>query len=341
MTLPIAIVGAGGYTGQELVELVLGHPRLHLESLFGSTKTAGQNFADSIPRFQGRVEMAVCDTSAGAIAASGVKHVFLATPHELSMTLAPELVQLGLKVIDLSGAFRLSDLSQYPLHYNFAHTSPNSVKSALYTIPELCSDQLPGAEFVSLAGCYATSVILPTRPLVAAGLLSDSRPVIVDSVSGISGAGKKASVQTSFCEVSSTPYAVLSHRHTPEMIEHAGVDIIFTPHLGPFKRGILSTIHAELAPRVGRSQIQQILNSAFAASPFVRILPEDQWPSVNAVVHTNMIDIAFAVDESRSHLVLVSAIDNLLKGASGQAVQALNLHMGWDETLGFAARRMA
>ncbi|MFI4870694.1 MAG: N-acetyl-gamma-glutamyl-phosphate reductase [Phycisphaerales bacterium JB061] len=341
MTLPIAIVGAGGYTGQELVELTLGHPSLKLEALFGSSQTEGVPFDELCPRLRGCTDLVVAETSAAAIAETGAKHVFLATPHELSMTLAPELVELGITVFDLSGAFRLSELSLYPKHYDFTHSSPSSVESALYAIPELCRAKLPSAKLVSLAGCYATSVILPVKPLVGAGLLDKSRPVVADSVSGISGAGKKASATTSFCEVSPTPYGVFTHRHTPEMIEHAGTDVIFTPHLGPYKRGILSTIHADLARGIDRARIENALQAAFADSPFVRLLPEGQWPSVNAVAHTNMVDIGFAVDESRQHLILVSAIDNLLKGASGQAVQALNIHMGWDETLGFSTRGRA
>ncbi|PHQ81365.1 MAG: N-acetyl-gamma-glutamyl-phosphate reductase [Phycisphaera sp.] len=337
MTLPIAIVGAGGYTGQELVELVLRHPSLHIEALFGSSDTAGKPFGSLVPRFHGCVNTMIRETSAQSIAATGVRHVFLATPHELSMTLAPKLVELGITVFDLSGAFRLSDLDLYPKYYNFAHANPDSVESALYTIPELCRESLPAAKLISLAGCYATSVILPMQPLVAAGLLDSSRPIVTDSVSGISGAGKKANAQTSFCEVSQSPYAVFTHRHEPEMIEHVGSDVIFTPHLAPYKRGILSTIHADLAPGVGRSQITDALETGFTDSPFVRLLPDGKWPSVGNVEHTNMIDIGFAVDDSRAHLILVSAIDNLLKGASGQAIQALNIHMDSEETLGFTA----
>ncbi|RNC81788.1 MAG: N-acetyl-gamma-glutamyl-phosphate reductase [Phycisphaera sp.] len=334
MTTPVAVVGAGGYTGQELVELITRHHALRLVGVFASANSAGTPISEIAPRLRGIVNPRVQETNAHAIAQSGATHVFLATPHELSMQLAPKLIEYDQIVLDLSGAYRLKNLDLYPVHYGFEHLHPSSVEEALYTIPELCSDKIPRAKLISLAGCYATSVILPLVPLVRAGLLEADRTVIVDSVSGVSGAGKKPAAKTSFCEVSQSPYAVLSHRHEPEMIEHTGTDIMFTPHLGPYARGILSTIHVDLSRGTTRPAIEAVLQEAFADSPFVRLLPDGAWPSVGGVTHTNMIDIGFAVDEKRCHLVLVSAIDNLLKGASGQAIQALNLHLGIDERTG-------
>lgn len=334
MKTRVAVVGAGGFTGQELVEIIAHHPAFNLMGVFASADSAGTPISEIAPRLRGIVEMEVQAADADVIAKSGATHVFLATPHELSMELAPKLIEQGQIVFDLSGAFRLNDFDLYPIHYGFTHLHPKSVETALYTIPELCRDMIPGATLLSLAGCYATSVILPLTPLVREGLLKAGRTVIVDSVSGVSGAGKKPAAKTSFCEVSQTPYAVLNHRHEPEMIEHSGADILFTPHLGPYTRGILSTLHIDLARDTTRSAIDSVLHNAFADSPFVRLLPPDSWPSVGAVAHTNMIDIGFAVDEKRSHLVLVSALDNLLKGASGQAIQALNVHLGIDERTG-------
>lgn len=334
MTTPVAVVGAGGYTGQELVELIVGHPALTLAGVFGSRESAGVPMASLAPKLRGVTAQVVQQASPEALIATGAKHVFLATPHELSMTLAPKLVELGITVFDLSGAFRLQNLDLYPKHYGFTHEHPASVESALYTIPELCKKKIAGSKLVSLAGCYATSVILPLTPIVRKGLLAPGRSVVVDSVSGVSGAGRKPSQKTSFCEVSQSPYAVLSHRHEPEMIEHAGTDVIFTPHLGTYDRGIVSTIHIEVASGVTRSDVEEALNDAFGEAPFVRLLPEGEWPSVAGVRHTNMIDIGLALDTDRNHLIVISALDNLLKGASGQAIQALNIHLGLDERVG-------
>lgn len=330
----VAIVGVGGYTGQEALRLVLGHPRLTLAGLFGSPDTAGKAIDEVAPAFRSLSTARIGETSARSIADSGASIVVLATPHELSMRLAPELIGLGLTVFDLSGAFRLSDTALYPKHYGFTHEQPELLRSAVYGLPELAGSKLREAQLVSLPGCYATSVILPVAPLVRSGLLDSARPIIVDAVSGVSGAGRGANARTSFCEVSQSPYSVGTHRHTPEMAQYTGADIVFTPHLGPYDRGILSTIHAELKPGIGRSEVLRVLENAYGSQPFVRLLPGDQWPSVGAVGMTNMIDIGVFVDEMRRHLILISAIDNLLKGASGQAVQAINAHHGWDQRLG-------
>lgn len=331
---PVAIVGVGGYTGQEALRLVLGHSRLSLAGLFGSPDTAGKPLAEVAPAFRAVADQTIRETSAQAIADSGAKAVLLATPHELSMKLAPQLVVLGVTVFDLSGAFRLSDTGLYPRYYGFEHEETELLKSAVYGLPELAGDRIKSAKLISLPGCYATSVIVPIAPLVQAGMLDRSRPVVVDATSGVSGAGRSANARTSFCEVSQSPYGVGSHRHTPEMAQYTGADIVFTPHLGPYDRGILSTIHADLNAGISRENVVNALTGAYASHPFVRIMPEGQWPSVNAVCHTNMIDLGVFVDDTRNHLILISAIDNLLKGASGQAIQAVNAHYGWDQRLG-------
>ncbi len=331
---PVAIVGVGGYTGQEALRLVLGHPRLTLAGLFGSPDTAGKSLHDVAPAFRSLTSEAIRETSARSIAEAGAKVAILATPHELSMRLAPELLELGMTVFDLSGAFRLSDTSLYPKYYGFEHEQTELLKSAVYGLPELAGDRLQATKLVSLPGCYATSVILPVAPLVQAGLLDVSRPVVVDATSGVSGAGRGANPRSSFCEVSQSPYGVGTHRHTPEMNQYTGADLIFTPHLGPFDRGILSTIHADLNSGVSRSRVVETLELAYGSHPFVRVLPEGVWPSVSAVERTNLIDIGVYVDERRRHLIIESAIDNLLKGASGQAIQAVNAHFGWDQRLG-------
>lgn len=330
----VAIVGVGGYTGQEALRLVLGHPRLELAGLFGSSESAGKAVGEVAPVFRGQVDEVIRETSARGIAESGAELVVLATPHELSMRLAPELLELGLAVFDLSGAFRLSDADLYPKYYGFTHERTDALREAVYGLPELAGESLRGARLVSLPGCYATSVIVPVSPLARAGLLEASRPVVVDAVSGVSGAGRGASARTSFCEVSQSPYGVGFHRHTPEMAQYTGADVVFTPHLGPYDRGIVSTIHTDLKEGVDRARVMGVLEGAYGEQPFVRLLGAEQWPSVGTVRLTNMIEIGVFVDEGRGHLIVVSAIDNLLKGASGQAIQAINVRQGWDQRLG-------
>ncbi|MFI4894684.1 MAG: N-acetyl-gamma-glutamyl-phosphate reductase [Phycisphaerales bacterium JB058] len=330
----VALVGVGGYTGQESLRLVLGHPRLELAGLFGSPDTAGKPLEEVVPSFRGVTQQTIGETSAKSIAETGAEIAILATPHELSMRLAPELLGAGVKVFDLSGAFRLSDPSLYPTYYGFTHETADLIYSAAYGLPELYATEIREARLITLPGCYATSVILPVTPLVREGVLDADRPVVVDATSGVSGAGRKASTRTSFCEVSQSPYGVGFHRHTPEMSQYTGADVVFTPHLGPYERGILSTIHADLQPGVTREQVVQTLERVYCDQPFVRVLPSGEWPTVKGVEHTNMIDIGVHVDERRHHMILISAIDNLLKGASGQGVQAINAHFGWDQRLG-------
>lgn len=330
----VALVGVGGYTGQEALRLVLGHPRLKLAGLFGSPDTAGKPLEEVVPSFRGIAQETIRETSAKSIADTGAEVAILATPHELSMRLAPELLGVGVKVFDLSGAFRLSDPSLYPTYYGFTHETTDLIASAAYGLPELFAAKIKEARLITLPGCYATSVILPVTPLVREGVLDSERPVVIDATSGVSGAGRGANARTSFCEVSQSPYGVGFHRHTPEMSQYTGADIVFTPHLGPYDRGILSTIHADLQPGVTRERVVQTLEAAYGDQPFVRILPSGQWPSVNGVQRTNMIDIGVHVDERRHHMILISAIDNLLKGASGQGIQAINTHFGWDQRLG-------
>ncbi len=330
--IPAAVVGVGGYTGQELVKLVAAHPRLSIAGLFGSASTAKRPIEEVAPSLSGLAAGTIAEGTASAIAASGARVAFLATPHEASVTLAADLLEHGLAVVDLSAAFRLRDPAMYPAHYGFTHARPDLLAEAVYGLPELDRSRLGGARLIAAPGCYPTSAITPIAPLVAAKLTDASRPVIIDSTSGVSGAGRKASERTSFCEVSQSPYGVFSHRHQPEIDQYCNARTIFTPHLGPYSRGICSTLHVSLAAGVTEHAVRRALSDAYDAEPFVRLLPAGRWPSVGAVAQTNFIDIAIAVRED--HLIVVSCIDNLLKGASGQAVQALNASMNWDERLG-------
>ncbi len=334
MKVRTVVVGAGGYSGAELVGLLLAHPSVEIAGLFGSDRSTSAPFAALFPRFRGRTDLVVEPSDPARIEDLRADAVFLATPHEASHDLAPALLEAGLVAIDLSGAFRLPDPALYPAHYGFTHERPDLLASAVYGLPELNRDALPGAALVAVPGCYPTSAVLPLRPLADAGALDPRRPVIVDSASGASGAGRAPSHRTHFCEVSYQAYGVLDHRHAPEIRAHGGAEVIFTPHLGPWDRGILSTIHIPLAPGVTEPRVRRILQDAYGDEPFVRLLPAAHWPSVGAVRFTNYCDIALRADEKARHLIVVSALDNLLKGAAGQAVQCLNARFGLPETEG-------
>ncbi|MDX2115794.1 MAG: N-acetyl-gamma-glutamyl-phosphate reductase [Planctomycetota bacterium] len=332
-----AIVGAGGYSGAELLSILLAHPRARITGLFGSDRRAEGppvRIDEVFPRFRGRCDLPLTAASVDAIAGLAPDAVFLATPHAASHDLAPALAERGAVVLDLSAAFRLRDAALYPRHYGFEHAHPRWLAQAVYGLPELFRAQLTNAALIAVPGCYPTSAILPLAPLVRAGAIDPARRPIVDSTSGVSGAGRHATLTTSFCEVSLQPYNVFKHRHTPEIDAYCGTPVIFTPHLGAYDRGILSTIHVDLAQGWTRQRVETLLNDAYARERFVRLLPPDQWPSVAQVRGQNFCDIGWAVDDSTGHMILVSALDNLVKGAAGQAVQALNARFGLPEWTG-------
>lgn len=350
--LSTAVVGAGGYTGLELISILLDHPAVEIRGVFGSEKRDGaapQAISSVFPALRSRCDLPLMPASAEAIRDLRPDVVFSCTPHQVSHDLAGALLgedgqaaapggSRGIAVIDLSAAFRLKDGTLYPKHYGFEHRHAGLLRRAVFGIPELFRGQLAGADLVAVAGCYPTSAILPIAPLVRAGAIEKGRRPIVDSVSGVSGAGRHATTANLFCEVSLQPYNVFTHRHNPEIDAYAGTPVVFTPHLGCYDRGILSTIHIDLAQGWGMQRVADALGSAYGDEPFIRLLPAGQWPSVAAVRHSNFCDIAFAVDEANRHLIVVSAIDNLVKGASGQAVQCMNARFGLPETLGLLSR---
>lgn len=338
-TVRVAIVGASGYSGAELVSLLLSHPRVEIAGLFGSAKRdeKPQTLASIFSRFRGVADMPVRAGGHEAISDLRPDAVFLATPHEASAELAPELLRRGIVVFDLSAAFRLRSAADYPAHYGFEHRHPELLERAVYGLPELNRSRILRADLIAVPGCYPTSAILPLAPLVRAGAIArDSsgtprRPVI-DSTSGVSGAGRSLTLRNMFCEVSMQPYNVFRHRHTPEIGEHSGVPVVFTPHLGPYERGIVSTIHIELADGWSGARADQCLRDAYASEPFIRFCPAGVWPAAADVERTNFCDIASASEDAQSHLIIVSAIDNLVKGAAGQAVQCMNIRFGFPES---------
>lgn len=340
-TLPVAVVGAAGYSGAELIAMLAAHPEVSVVGVYGSGSRGGDEALSSVhPRLRGVADLPIEVGEPAVIIASGAKVVFLCTPHEASEALAPALLEAGLIVFDLSASFRLRDPALYPAHYGFEHRHPELLATAVYGLAELRHGELSGARLIAVPGCYPTSVILPVRPLVDAGLVLSGR-IIVDSSSGVSGAGRTAAVKSLFCEVSMQPYGVLSHRHQPEMAQETGADVLFTPHLGCWDRGILSTIHADLAPGVTVQACRRALADRYAASAFVRVLPEGSWPSVAGVERTNFCDIGVGGCDRRGHLVITSAIDNLVKGAAGQALQCMNLRFGFPESMGLGLSRHA
>ena len=337
------IIGAGGYTGAELVALLLVHEDVEIVGLFGSDSRGAsaqgsklQRFDEVFPRFRGQIDLPVEATSLERVLSLQPDAVFLATPHEVSHELAPKLVQAGVVVFDLSAAFRLSDPAAYPKHYGFTHEHADVLARAVYGLAERNAARIAEADLIAVPGCYPTSVLLPLVPLIEAGAIDANAPIIADCTSGVSGAGRSPALKSLYCEVSYQPYGVFAHRHAPEINEHSNADVIFTPHLAPYDRGIVSTMHATLAPGWNEQKIRTALQDAYGDQPFVRLLPSGSWPNVNAVQNTNFCDIAVAVDADRHHLILVSAIDNLIKGAAGQAVQCLNIRFALPPTAGFA-----
>ncbi len=333
-----SIVGAGGYSGRELLHILLRHPGISIASLHGSDRTSGADLSALFPEFRSLINLPVQAASVDAIAAAKPSVVFLCTPVEVSLHLAPALLALSAApiVVDLSAAFRLRDPDAFKAHYKLDHPAPGLLETAVYGLPEIHRKPLATASLIASPGCYPTSAVLPLAPLVRAGAVAKNSRPIIDSTSGVSGAGRTPSLKNAYCELSHQPYAVLSHRHQPEIDLYAAIDTLFTPHLGPFDRGIVSTIHVDLASGFTEADARRLLEDAYANEPFVRVLPSGQWPSVASVARTNFCDIALAGDDFRGqqHLVIVSAIDNLLKGAAGQAVQAANIRLGLPETAG-------
>jgi len=312
----VAIVGVTGYSGREVDRLLKSHSSIQVRGRFTSKGDGTGIQAYSLD--------AVKETSPDV--------VITATEHEVSLRIVPELAAQGLRVIDMSGAFRMKDSALYPKWYGFEHTATDVLQTSVYGMPELFADNIRSAQVVANPGCYATSVILPLSPLYSAGVISPKSLVVVDGKSGVSGAGRHPKLETHFCEVNENlkAYAVLRHRHTPEMLAYLpqamAENFVFTPHLIPITRGILSTIvfqHAEGA------SARSVLTKAYADSPFVKIMPEGRLPDIHGVVLTNDCQIGIAASEKNT--VIVSAIDNLVKGAAGQAIQNLNLMLGCDQ----------
>ena len=337
--LNVAIVGASGYTGLELIRILHCHPEVAVTCLT-SEQSAGKAVSTVFPTLKERCEI-VLENLEPVRVAERADIIFTALPHKAAMEVVPTFIKLGKKVIDLSADYRLSDPAVYGEWYE-PHLDPANVKKAVYGLPEIRRNKIKRAKLVANPGCYPTSIILALAPLLKKGLI-DLASIIADSASGVTGAGRSAKVDSLYCEVNEgfKAYGVGGfHRHIPEIEQELSlladekVKITFTPHLAPMDRGILSTIYATPVNIVTNKMLSELYSEFYAGEPFIRILTNGALPSTAFVRGSNFCDIAPLVDVRTGRVIVVSAIDNLVKGASGQAVQNMNLVCGFPETMG-------
>jgi N-acetyl-gamma-glutamyl-phosphate reductase len=334
----VAIAGASGYTGFELVRLLSAHPSVQV-TMITSRQQKGQRLDDVYPALKRHCDLTFEDPDPKKLASSS-DLVFTALPHEAAMDIIPDLLDLGAKVIDLSADYRLRDADVYGKWYS-THKTPELLKTAVYGLPEMYREQIRTSRLVANPGCYPTSVILASAPLLSRGLI-DSTSIIADSKSGVSGAGRGASLGVHFCEVSESfkAYKVAEHRHTPEIEQElsilAGVPVTinFTPHLVPMTRGILSTVYSNLKEGVVAADVDDAFQAYYRDAMFVRLSSRGQLPATLQVRGSNYCDLGWKVDERTRRVIVISVIDNLTRGASGQAVCNMNIMCGFPEDAG-------
>jgi len=329
----VGIVGFRGYSGAELVRILERHKLVepvlleHRDESGAASPVRGRKVTQELP----------CDPE--VMQKEGVELAFLATPPEVSMDLAKAMLDLGIRVVDLSGAFRLKTPENYKAWYKETHAQPALLAEAAYGLPEFCRDRIPTARLVANPGCYPTAANLAIRPLIDAGVVDRAAGVVCDAKSGVSGAGRKPSLKTSFCEVTEnfSAYSILRHRHVPEVLQTSGLEeseFSFTAHLLPIDRGILETIYLRAKGIASAADLLDIYEKRYAAEPFVRLYEPGSVPDVRGVARSNFCDVGITFDAATGRAVIVSVIDNLGKGAAGQAVQNMNLMLGFDETEG-------
>jgi len=331
----IGIVGATGYTGVELLRLLAMHPEVNLKVITSRTE-AGTAVSDLFPNLRGHVDLTFSIPNADQLAECDV--VFFATPHTVAMALVPELINRGTRVIDLSADFRLKDAQLWENWYNMAHTCPELLEQAIYGLPEVNREQIKTAQLIAVPGCYPTATQLGFLPLLENAVINPMH-LIADTKSGVSGAGRKASITALLTESSENmkAYAVAGHRHLPEieqglnLASKASVGLTFVPHLTPMIRGIHATLYGQLTSTV---DLQALFEQRYADEPFVDIMPAGSQPETRSVRGTNTCRIAVHQPQGSNTVVVLSVIDNLVKGASGQAIQNMNIMFGFDEKLG-------
>jgi N-acetyl-gamma-glutamyl-phosphate reductase len=338
----VAIIGASGYSGEVLVQLLLNHPHAELVAVT-SRQNAGQTLAQVFPKFASHPKsktLRFVDPNVEVLAKQA-DVVFLALPHGVAAEYAVPLLNAGCIVIDLSADFRLKSAEVYKEFYAHDHPAPELLAKSVYGLPEIYREQIKKSLLIASPGCYPTSILLPLIPLLKAGLIQPSG-IIADSMSGVSGAGRKAEIDYLFCECNESvrPYGVPKHRHLSEIEEQlslaAGSQVViqFTPHLIPVNRGILTTLYLEPTPMADAEKISACYADAYANEPFVRLLEGKALPDTKNIVGTNVCEIAWRLDPRTGRLIVMSAEDNLVKGASGQAVQSMNILCGFPETAG-------
>ncbi|WP_270977155.1 N-acetyl-gamma-glutamyl-phosphate reductase [Campylobacter upsaliensis] len=336
MELKVGILGASGYVGNELVKILSKHPKTKL-TYIGSKNNVGQSYNALYPHSNLSLQFASEDLSKIQLDV-----LFMATPHEFSASFINEALLKRMKIIDLSADFRLKNLRNYELYYHFTHPNEKLVKEAVYGLSELYCEEIKKARLVANAGCYTTCSILSLYPVVKEKII-DLNSIIIDAKSGVSGAGRGAKIENLFCEVNENfkAYAIASHRHTPEIEEQLSLaaneelKIQFTPHLVPMQRGILASIYANLACEIDENELRKIYEKYYKDKLFIRLLPEKTYPQTHFVSHSNFMDLNFCIDKRTKRLIIIGALDNLVKGAAGQAVQNMNLMFDFDENLGF------
>ncbi len=334
-----SVIGATGYTGVELVRILSSHPQVRLISLT-SRSYQGEAMREIYPSLMGSVDLQ-CTAADYKQVISESDVVFVALPHGLSGEVVQEGLKQKKKVIDLGADFRFRDYRKYEEWYRAEHSNPTLTKEAVYGLPELHREKIIGANIVANPGCFPTSAILALAPALGNGLI-ESNTIIIDAKTGLSGAGRGASLTTHYGEVNENihPYGVASHRHTPEIEQELNTladeffSVIFTPHLTPMTRGILSTCYAKLKPNVSEHQVRHVYQDFYAGQPFVHLLKLGQWPHTKWTYGSNNCLINLTVDNRTGSLIVCSAIDNLVKGAAGQAVQNMNLLFKLPETTG-------
>jgi N-acetyl-gamma-glutamyl-phosphate reductase len=330
--LQVGIIGASGFTGAELLRLVAQHPQFEL-AIATADSQAGSSAATLYPGLAGAYPGLVYEAF-DFEQVDGLDVVFLGLPHEASLALAPQLVERVGCVVDLSAAYRLKDATQYPAYYGFEHGQPALLAEAAYGLPELHRDELKDARLIATPGCYVTAATLALRPLVESGVIQPSG-VIVDAASGVTGAGRKTDHAYTFTTVDEdfTAYGLLTHRHTPEMEQEIGAQLLFTPHLAPMNRGILATCYARPAKGdLDTAGLMELLRERWRDEPFIVVT--DGSPSTKATLGSNAVHVTARYDDRTATVVAIAALDNLAKGASGGAVQSANVALGLDEAAG-------
>ncbi|EED30623.1 N-acetyl-gamma-glutamyl-phosphate reductase [gamma proteobacterium NOR5-3] len=338
--IKVGIVGGTGYTGVELLRLLLAHPKVEI-ALITSRAESGRRVDDLFPSLRGHIDLGFSDPDDGELAACDV--VFFATPHNVAMRSVPTLLAAGTRVIDLSADFRIRDAKLWEHWYNETHACPELLEVAVYGLPELNREAIRSARLLACPGCYPTAVQLGFMPLLAAGLV-DAQSLIANAVSGVSGAGRQAKIDNLLTEVSDSfkAYAVSGHRHLPEIeqglgdIAGAPVSLTFVPHLAPMIRGIHATLYASLNEAGQAANLQGVFEDFYVNEPFVDVLPAGQYPQTRSVRGSNTCQLSLTVPGNRDTVVVTAVEDNLVKGAAGQAIQCMNLMFAMDESLGIA-----